>query len=48
MCDNARKNFSAASPSYVCNGTCRNLLDDVVAECGNVSNSNDIYSKLAR
>lgn len=36
-CDNARNNFSAADPSFVCNGTCRAMLDDVVTECGNVS-----------
>ena len=37
FCDAAFRNLTAAVPSYVCNGSCGALLDEIVTECGNVS-----------
>ena len=34
FCNNYRNNISAQDPNNVCNGTCRNLLDNLVIECG--------------
>lgn len=36
-CDMARTNLTAANPSFVCNGSCRALLDGVANGCGDVS-----------
>ena len=39
-CDNSRRNLTVGEPiqpSAVCYGTCRTMLNNVVAECGNVS-----------
>lgn len=37
MCENAFNNLTAANPDFVCNGSCRARLENIVTECGDVS-----------